>query len=205
MSLFLMHRSKLAHLIQKKCFSSSVTGPFLRIGQRMKDDGSIGEDVFLNAAKEELFHLPKKPLPQKLANSRIIGASKGWGFYIDLCDGALSISDVLNPLASKSLLAALGSIQFVSNIAFAYVVLNKMVTVKVLVATAFIVLGNVFLVAFVFTPEQLAEKYSNVTFLVYCGILILIVVVHHFLYRCYRIMFGFIYQVTLKLAEIGHV
>ncbi|KAF8108135.1 hypothetical protein N665_0114s0027 [Sinapis alba] len=91
--------------------------------------------------------------------------------------------------AAQSLLAALGSIQFVSNIAFAYVVLNKMVTVKVLVATAFIVLGNVFLVAFgnhqspVFTPEQLAEKYSNVTFLVYCGILILIVAVNHFLYR----------------------
>ncbi|RIA04230.1 hypothetical protein BRARA_K01551, partial [Brassica rapa] len=91
--------------------------------------------------------------------------------------------------AAQSLLAALGSIQFVSNIAFAYVVLNKMVTVKVLVATAFIVLGNVFLVAFgnhqspVFTPEQLAEKYSNVTFLVYCGILIIIVAVNHFLYR----------------------
>jgi hypothetical protein len=32
--------------------------------------------------------------------------------------------------AAQSLLAALGSIQFVSNIAFAYVVLNKMVTVK---------------------------------------------------------------------------
>ncbi|CAA7061690.1 unnamed protein product [Microthlaspi erraticum] len=91
--------------------------------------------------------------------------------------------------AAQSLLAALGSIQFVSNIAFAYVVLNKMVTVKVLVATAFIVLGNVFLVAFgnhqspVFTPDQLAEKYSNMTFLVYCGILILIVAVNHFLYR----------------------
>ncbi|CAN8266384.1 unnamed protein product [Cochlearia groenlandica] len=91
--------------------------------------------------------------------------------------------------AAQSLLAALGSIQFVSNIAFAYVVLNKMVTVKVLVATAFIVLGNVFLVAFgnhqspVFTPEQLAEKYSNTTFLVYCGILILIVAVNHFLYK----------------------
>ncbi|KAG2384450.1 magnesium transporter [Vigna angularis] len=50
--------------------------------------------------------------------------------------------------AAQSLLAALGSVQFVSNIAFAYFVLNKMVTVKVLVATAFIVLGNVFLVAF---------------------------------------------------------
>ncbi|XP_015893927.1 probable magnesium transporter NIPA8 isoform X1 [Ziziphus jujuba] len=91
--------------------------------------------------------------------------------------------------AAQSLLAALGSIQFVSNIAFAYFVLNKMVTIKVMVATAFIVLGNVFLVAFgnhqspVFTPEQLAEKYSNITFIFYCLILILVVALHHSIYR----------------------
>ncbi|KAB5527520.1 hypothetical protein DKX38_021367 [Salix brachista] len=114
--------------------------------------------------------------------------------------------------AAQSLLAALGSIQFVSNIAFAYFVLNKMVTVKVLVATTFIVLGNIFLVAFgnhqspgskfngemfkcvksveglsvkdlVYTPEQLAEKYSNMTFLFYCLVLILLVAMHHYIYR----------------------
>ncbi|CAN1243982.1 Probable magnesium transporter NIPA8 [Linum perenne] len=91
--------------------------------------------------------------------------------------------------AAQSLLAALGSVQFVSNIAFAYFVFNKMVTVKVLVATAFIVLGNVFLVAFgnhqspVFTPEQLVEKYSNITFLFYLMILILIVALHQYIYR----------------------
>ncbi|XP_041006936.1 probable magnesium transporter NIPA8, partial [Juglans microcarpa x Juglans regia] len=91
--------------------------------------------------------------------------------------------------AAQSLLAALGSIQFVSNIAFAYFVLNKMVTVNILVATAFIVLGNIFLVAFgnhqspVYTPEQLAEKYSNITFLLYCVILIVIVTLHHSIYR----------------------
>lgn len=91
--------------------------------------------------------------------------------------------------AAQSLLAALGSIQFVSNIAFAYFVLNKRVTVKVMVATAFIVLGNVFLVAFgnhqspVYTPEQLAEKYSNITFLFYCMILVLVVALHHSIYR----------------------
>ncbi|VAI57164.1 unnamed protein product [Triticum turgidum subsp. durum] len=50
--------------------------------------------------------------------------------------------------AAQSLLAALGSIQFVSNIAFAYVVLNKTISVKVMVATTFIVFGNVFLVSF---------------------------------------------------------
>ncbi|XP_022148209.1 probable magnesium transporter NIPA8 isoform X2 [Momordica charantia] len=91
--------------------------------------------------------------------------------------------------AAQSLLAALGSVQFVSNIAFAYFVLHKMVTVKVMVATAFIVLGNIFLVAFgnhqspVYTPEQLVEKYGNITFLLYCVILILIVALHHSIYR----------------------
>ncbi|KAJ4729595.1 Protein of unknown function (DUF803) [Melia azedarach] len=98
--------------------------------------------------------------------------------------------------AAQSLLAALGSVQFVSNIAFAYFVFNKMVTVKVLVATAFIVLGNIFLVAFgnhqspVYTPEQLAEKYSNITFLVYCLILILVVAVHHYIYRRGELLFA---------------
>ncbi|XP_043724685.1 probable magnesium transporter NIPA8 isoform X2 [Telopea speciosissima] len=60
---------------------------------------------------------------------------------------------------------------------------------RVLVATAFIVVGNVFLVAFgnhqspVYTPEQLAGKFSNVIFLLYCLFLILVVAVHHFIYR----------------------
>ncbi|QCD94139.1 probable magnesium transporter NIPA8 [Vigna unguiculata] len=91
--------------------------------------------------------------------------------------------------AAQSLLAALGSVQFVSNIAFAYFVLNKMVTVKVLVATAFIVLGNVFLVAFgnhqspVYTPEQLTEKYTNMAFLLYLLALVSVVALHHSIYK----------------------
>lgn len=91
--------------------------------------------------------------------------------------------------AAQSLLAALGSVQFVSNIAFAYFVLSKKISVKVLVATTFIVLGNVFLVAFgnhqspVYTPEQLAEKYSNITFLLYCLTLVFVVAIHHYIYR----------------------
>ncbi|KAG5534625.1 hypothetical protein RHGRI_022671 [Rhododendron griersonianum] len=92
-------------------------------------------------------------------------------------------------LLLQSLLAALGSVQFVSNIAFAYFVLSKTVTIKVLVATAFIVLGNIFLVSFgnhqspVYTPEELAEKYSNIMFLLYCLILVLVVALHHSVYR----------------------
>ncbi|XP_023741221.2 probable magnesium transporter NIPA8, partial [Lactuca sativa] len=92
--------------------------------------------------------------------------------------------------AAQSLLAALGSIQFVSNIAFSYFVLQKTVTVSiVLVATTFIVLGNIFLVAFgnhqspVYTQEQLAKKYSNITFLFYCLLLVVVVLMHHYVYR----------------------
>ncbi|XP_009593044.1 putative magnesium transporter NIPA8 isoform X1 [Nicotiana tabacum] len=119
--------------------------------------------------------------------------------------------------AAQSLLAALGSIQFVSNIAFAYFVLNKTVTIKVLVATAFIVLGNIFLVAFgnhqspVYTPEQLAEKYSNITFLLYSLTLVLVVALHHSIYKrgelllavpmnenkpCWRMLLPFSYAVV---------
>ncbi|KAL8139981.1 hypothetical protein V2J09_006002 [Rumex salicifolius] len=118
--------------------------------------------------------------------------------------------------AAQSLLAALGSVQFVSNIAFAYFVLGKRVTVKVLVATTFIVLGNVFLVAFgnhqspVFTQEQLADKFSNITFLLYCFILVLVVIVNHSIYRrgellavsghehdrCWRMLLPFSYAVV---------
>ncbi|KAI5388100.1 hypothetical protein KIW84_073981 [Lathyrus oleraceus] len=62
-------------------------------------------------------------------------------------------------------------------------------SIKVLVATAFIVLGNVFLVAFgnhqspVYTPEQLTEKYTNVAFLLYLLALIVIVVLNHSVYK----------------------
>nr|CAD1833879.1 unnamed protein product [Ananas comosus var. bracteatus] len=91
--------------------------------------------------------------------------------------------------AAQSLLAALGSIQFVSNIAFAYFVLSKTVSVKVMVATCFIVFGNIFLVCFgnhqspVYTPEQLIAKYSNLIFLLYCVSLVLVVALNHYIYR----------------------
>ncbi|XP_055817798.1 probable magnesium transporter NIPA8 [Solanum dulcamara] len=91
--------------------------------------------------------------------------------------------------AAQSLLAALGSIQFISNIGFAYFILNKTVTIKLLLATAFVVVGNIFLVAFgnhqspVYTTEQLSENYTNVIFLVYCLSLVLVVVLHHSIYK----------------------
>ncbi|CAN4080497.1 unnamed protein product [Withania somnifera] len=91
--------------------------------------------------------------------------------------------------AAQSLLAALGSIQFISNIGFAYLIWNKIVTIKLLLATAFVVVGNIFLVAFgnhqspVYTPEQLAENYSNIIFFLYCLGLVFVVALHHSIYN----------------------
>ncbi|MCD9643793.1 hypothetical protein HAX54_031492 [Datura stramonium] len=110
----------------------------------------------------------------------------------------------------QSLLAALGSIQFVSNIAFAYFVLNKTVTINVLVATAFIVLGNIFLVAFgnhqspVYTPEQLAEKYSNITFLLYCLTLVLVVALHHSIYNCFYVLEALLQYISVNFILKFH-
>jgi hypothetical protein len=68
-------------------------------------------------------------------------------------------------------------------------VLNKTISVKVMVATTFIVFGNVFLVSFgnhqspVYTPEQLIAKYSNLVFVLYCMSLVFVVALNQYLYR----------------------
>ncbi|KAG0591731.1 hypothetical protein KC19_1G197200 [Ceratodon purpureus] len=91
--------------------------------------------------------------------------------------------------AAQSLLAALGSVQFVSNVFFANLMLNEIVTKRIVMATWFIMAGNVFLVAFgnhqsvVFTHEELLASYKDHAYLVYCVILLLIVGVHHTIYR----------------------
>lgn len=58
--------------------------------------------LFFDAAKEELFTVPRKPLPQELDDTRIVGTCHGWGFFSDNHDRSLHISDYLNPLSSKS-------------------------------------------------------------------------------------------------------
>ncbi|XP_024371631.1 probable magnesium transporter NIPA8 isoform X2 [Physcomitrium patens] len=104
-----------------------------------------------------------------------------------------SFGNILNFIsfgyAAQSLLAALGSIQFVSNVFFAYLMLNEVVTRRIVLATSFIVVGNGFLVAFgnhqsvIYTSEQLLRNYGGRVYLTYCFILLCIVAVHHAIYR----------------------
>ncbi|CAK9875437.1 unnamed protein product [Sphagnum jensenii] len=96
--------------------------------------------------------------------------------------------------AAQSLLAALGSVQFVTNVFFAYVLLNEVVTRRIVLATIFIMAGNVFLVAFgnhqslIYTHEELLASYKGHAYLVYCLVLILLVALHHVIYRRGRIL-----------------
>jgi drug/metabolite transporter (DMT)-like permease len=99
------------------------------------------------------------------------------------------ISYTLCSFFLQSLLAALGSVQFVTNVFFAYVLLNEVVTRRIVLATIFIMAGNVFLVAFgnhqslIYTHEELLASYKGHAYLVYCLVLILVVALHHVIYR----------------------
>lgn len=75
--------------------------------------------------------------------------------------------------AAQSLLAALGSIQFVSNVIFAKVVNKERLNPWILLGTVVVVIGCVLLVAFgshespSFTAEELMDLYSNPAYIAY--------------------------------------
>ena len=75
--------------------------------------------------------------------------------------------------AAQSLLAALGSIQFVSNVVFSKVVNKETLNPWILVGTVVVVAGCILLVVFgshespSFTAEELMDLYSNPAYIVY--------------------------------------
>ncbi|GLI58597.1 hypothetical protein VaNZ11_000325 [Volvox africanus] len=88
-----------------------------------------------------------------------------------------SVGNILNfvsfGFAAQSLLAALGSVQFVSNVIFAYFVLHEPINRMILIATACIVGGCILLVVFgnqtsaTYTVKQLTELYTKPAYVVY--------------------------------------
>nr|KAJ0205540.1 hypothetical protein LSAT_V11C500258650 [Lactuca sativa] len=100
-------------------------------------------------------------------------------FYFLLLEMPLTLFP-LDMLLRYSLLAALGSIQFVSNIVFAYFVLQKTVTLPQLLL--FLETSSLLLLAITnhLLWYILPEKYSNITFLFYCLLLVVVVLMHHY-------------------------
>jgi drug/metabolite transporter (DMT)-like permease len=82
--------------------------------------------------------------------------------------------------ANQSLLAALGSVQFVTNVAFGRFVLHLAISRKILIGTAIIVLANVVIVNFTqddgdgcthtYSSTELANMYGETNYIVYLSL-----------------------------------
>jgi len=92
--------------------------------------------------------------------------------------------------AAQSLLAALGSVQFVSNVAFASLVLREKVTLNILWATVCIVTGCVMLVLFgshaseEFTVDEMMHLYTAPAYITYLIFLGSCVILMYPIYKC---------------------
>lgn len=92
--------------------------------------------------------------------------------------------------AAQSLLAALGAVQFVSNVAFARLVNHEHCTWRVLAATALIVAGCVLLVAFgshaspTLDAADMLRLYAATPYIVFLCLLLSTAAVCYATYRC---------------------
>lgn len=86
-----------------RLFSSPSSGPFLRLGNTVKEEEEEDDILLFDAAKEELLTVPDKPHPHELADTTVVASSLGWGFFSAFSDHrSLYISDHLNPLSSTT-------------------------------------------------------------------------------------------------------
>lgn len=72
------------------------------VKEAFSDSRKIADVLLFDPVKEELFTVPDKTFPEELADTSLVGSSQGWGLFYEPRDGLLSISDYLNPFASKS-------------------------------------------------------------------------------------------------------
>jgi magnesium transporter len=90
-------------------------------------------------------------------------------------------------LAPQSLLASLGSVQFLTNVAFSYFILGTKITFWVILGTSFILIGNTLVVVFssksngTYTIAQLMNLYISPTYSTYLTVLALGTVGMYFL------------------------
>jgi len=91
-------------------------------------------------------------------------------------------------LAAQSLLEALGSVQFVSNLFFARLVNGEPVTPRAIVATVIIMIGNCLIIfggnksSETYNLEQLGELFLRPTFLVYFSSMVVLIIVLQIVY-----------------------
>eukprot|EP00002_Diphylleia_rotans_P000145 TRINITY_DN10083_c0_g1_i1.p1 TRINITY_DN10083_c0_g1~~TRINITY_DN10083_c0_g1_i1.p1 ORF type:complete len:510 (+),score=128.79 TRINITY_DN10083_c0_g1_i1:55-1584(+) len=91
--------------------------------------------------------------------------------------------------AAQSLLAALGSVQFVTNLILATIFLGEKVTTRIIIGTVAIVIGNILAVAFgnrdseQYTASELMDLYGETAFIVYLSFALPFSVGMNYVYR----------------------
>ncbi|CAN6888694.1 unnamed protein product [Brassica oleracea] len=85
--------------------SSAATNPYvsLEISADLNEGGGtiIGSVLLFDAAKQDVLTVEKTIPEEMIVEGKGVGASHGWLFMEDQRDRSLSVTDVLNPLASK--------------------------------------------------------------------------------------------------------
>jgi len=110
-----------------------------------------------------------------------------FGFIIFFLGNTLNF--VSMSFAAQSLLAALGSIQFVSNVLFTAFVMKIKTTKRVIIATFIIIFGNLIIVIFAnheshdFSADDLAHLYTNRAYFWYIIVSMCCVIVLYFVSR----------------------
>lgn len=158
-------------------------------------DGSNGEPGEGTASPMHRPHWrPRRPLSSYVTPSRDVKElmrKKLWhiGAFILLAGSICTF--VSFAYAPQSMLAALGSVQFLSNVFFARFVLSEQVTLRVILATCIIIAGQVLIVVYSshktndYDAHSLMALYDRI-FLTYMGILAMVGGGLTFTYRHFR-------------------
>ncbi|KXZ52720.1 hypothetical protein GPECTOR_8g114 [Gonium pectorale] len=137
--------------------------------------GSIAINLGTNLMKLGHNKRAKMDLPDD--KKPPVGKIKEWAIGMAFFSAGNILNFVSFGFAAQSLLAALGSIQFVSNVIFASFVLHEPINRLVLIATASIVGGCVLLVVFgnqssaTYTVKQLTQLYGKPAYVTYLCLL----------------------------------
>lgn len=117
-----------------------------------------------------------------------VRSHKAWQFGA----GLFAVGNVLNFIsfgyAAQSLLSALGSVQFVSNVIFAHFLLGEDITSQVITGTSIIIGGNLLLVIYgnhqsrVYTAQELVSFYEEIGYQRYVACLLVISTLSYMFY-----------------------
>ena len=144
---------------------------------------NLGQNVMkLGHNKRAEMDLPEEEKPA-------IRTIRQWQIGVVVFVGGGVANFVSFGYAPQSLLSALGSIQFVSNVVFASLVLKEKVTIRVVFATACIVGGCILIVVFsassqeILTVEELMSYYQSPAYITYICLMFVLMIGCYLVYR----------------------